>query len=497
MATTDGSRAVSVSRGDRRRARRTGARSVGLRLQHTLLLVLGVTLLSAGSSARQRADAQDRSALLGATIGLGMKFEQGQPLSDLAMLPELGVRWVRDTVRWHDIEPVAGAFRPFSSAFERRLSFYREHDIGIVFLLAYGNDHAYPPTSDLPHRAVDPQAFARYAAEVARRLKRADVRFVLEVWNEPHNFVLRPLLGGAWHGKPPAPWVDHYVRMVAEVVKRVAAIDPKITVLSDDDMWLLHYRFLEAGLPRALGGFAVHPYSKYAPEIAAVASDTPWVKPFTVVDADRSFASAVRRLREQGRSKLGRAPQVWITEWGWPVGANSPDGPISEARVAAYLPRAYILAHASGVVATCWFSAQDRTDGKLGLTANDGTRRASYFALKTLSSQLAEHELVRQVAGMSHPTSGLQAFLFRRKNRFKLAVWHVAGTPTRVALTGPLRGAAVIDVLGRPATVKEGGDDAFVVAAEAPLYLDGVRGDLLTSEAALSRLLAPATPDDQ
>src|SRR6476659_7207428 len=58
------------------------------------------------------------------------------------------------------------------------------------------------------------------------------------------------------------------------------------------------------------------------------------------IDADRSFSSAVRRLREQSQLKLGRSPEMWITEWGFAVGQKVKNGVIlSEDMVAAFVPR--------------------------------------------------------------------------------------------------------------------------------------------------------------
>jgi hypothetical protein len=79
-----------------------------------------------------------------------------------------------------------------------------------------------------------------------------EVEFVFEVLNEPHNFVLRRMFGGEWHGQPPCPWLDHYMKMLHAAVREVKAFDPDIKVLSDEDCTIIHYRFLEAGLPRIL-----------------------------------------------------------------------------------------------------------------------------------------------------------------------------------------------------------------------------------------------------
>lgn len=282
--------------------------------------------------------APDKRRSFGDMVGLGVKFSQGQPVRDLAMLIDLKVRWVRDAIWWPNVEPEKGRFVDFSPAFERQLDFYRRHDIGLIALLTLGNPRAYPPGADTPASPYDPQAFGRFAAQVTRMLRAAGVRFVIEVGNEPHNSAFAKTLGGAWNGRSPSPWVDHYVRMVAEAVEQVKAVDPALKLLSDDDMWVIHYWFLEAGLPAALDGFAIHPYTPGLPERTAVAHDTDWTRPFTVVDPDRSFGSAVRRLREQGRIKLGRPPEIWITEWGWPVGDSTVKGSVSEEALVGYLP---------------------------------------------------------------------------------------------------------------------------------------------------------------
>lgn len=387
---------------------------------------------------------------LGDTIGLNVKFTQGQPLEQLSTLVELGVRWVRDTVDWASLERKPGQFATFPPEFEQRLSFYKRHGIGVVFLLAYGNDVAYPATAAQPHAPIAPTAFGRYAAVVAERLRASGVRFVLEIWNEPHNFVIGPMLSGTWNGSPPAPWLEHYLKMVQEAVRQVKAVDPTVRLLSDDDMWIIHYWYLERGLPKALDGFAFHPYTLASPERVAVDQHTDWLRPFRVVDPDGSFASAVRLLREQGQRKLGHVPEMWATEWGWKLGQPSPWGPVTEGLLASWLPRAYVVAAAAGVRVVCWFSAFDSVDGPLGLITNEGRKRKPYFALRTLSEQLGDAVFVQHAWGKGRDTHGTQAFVFQGARDTRLILWNVDGGFTRIELTGPLLGSKVVDVFGQP-----------------------------------------------
>lgn len=173
---------------------------------------------------------------------------------------------------------------------------------------------------------------------------------MLEIGNEPHNSGFAKALGGAWNGRAPSPWVDHYVRMVDAAVRAVKDFDASIRLLTDDDLWVVRYWYLQAGLPRALDGFAVHPYTPGPPERTAVAHDTDWTRPFRVVDPDRSFGSAVRLLREQARGRLDCTPSIWITEWGWAVDAGS---------VAKAVPEPTLMA--TGLPCVAWNTAAHST----------------------------------------------------------------------------------------------------------------------------------------
>lgn len=407
-------------------------------------------------------------------LGVSTKFAQGQPNSDLSMLTELGVKWARDSVDWNVMEPTAGSYIEFPAAFRERLEFYRTHDIGIIYMLAYDAYTAYKATASNPAAAFDPVAFGNYAVEAAKQLRKAGVRFVLEMWNEPHNMVLRRDLGGSWNGCPPSPWVDHYVKMVKEAVERVKAYDDKIPLVTNDDMWILHYRFLEAGLPRALDGFAFHPYVQGIPERAAIEQNTDWMSPFIGVDADASFASAVRRLREQGVTKLGHTPGMWITEWGWPVNQATASGTtFSEETVAAWLPRAFVLAEAAGAENLCWFSTQDNGDGPMGLTTNAGQRRKTYQTFKVLNENFGDYVYLRQVVGADHRTSGTQAFQFWRDNSSKLIVWSVEPASDWLRLDGQLSAAKVVDAYGQPGVITRNATGVgFVPVGAAPIYLE-------------------------
>lgn len=389
-----------------------------------VLLLSNVLLVIASATER------DSPRLFEDTMCLGVKFSQGQPLHDLEMLKELGVKWVREEIAWSAIEPRKGVYKPLPESLKTRLNFYRANDIGVIFIMAYENGVAYPNKPDAPHDFVNPVAFGRYSAYMARQLKASGVRFVVELWNEPHNstFAKKVHLGGNWQGAPPSPWVDHYVKMVAEAVKRVKALDASIPVITNDDMWVVHYHFLEKGLPKELDGFAVHPYTGGGPpEHTAVKYDTDWTRPYQVVDQDQSFESAVRRLKEQGVKKMGKTPQVWVTEWGWRVGERSPSGAMSESKIALYLPRAFILAANANVDGMCWFSSMDGPDGPMGLKTNDGRKRPAYDAFVKMSQMLARTTFTCELNQELNSTKRAFAFKNTDSGDWVIASWDTNG----------------------------------------------------------------------
>ncbi len=397
-------------------------------------------------------------------VGINVKFAQGEPPADLPLLRQLGVRWVRDSVDWKTLEPMAGRYVPFPRAFQQRLDYYKANDIGLVFGLWYDNTAAYPNNPADPARSTDPAAYGRYAAEIARRLKASGVRFVIELYNEPHNSL--KWIGGTWNGKPPCAWLDRYVAMVSQATK---AVDPSVRLLVCDDMWIIHYWFLEKGLPPTIAGLGIHPYVKGAPERSAVDQDTDWVRPFDVVDADGSFRSAVDRLRDHAAAKLGRTPAIWLTEWGWEDGGMMGDRKITEDTIAAFIPRAYLAALDAGVENLCWFSLRDSVDGPMGLTRNDGTHRRSFDAFATMTATLGDCTTVQHVTGADHPTVGVQAYrLASPDGRTVLVAWDIDGTRDAwLAANGPAR---VTDVLGRPVDIVPGNRPRLHLGP-SPLYI--------------------------
>ena len=374
------------------------------------------------------------NTLFGDMVGLNVKFEQGQPLSEFGTLLDLKVKWVRENVWASNFNATLGVYT-MSAVMQQLTAHCKLNDIGIVALVQINS--------------IDPATFAKFVVEVAKAFKTTGVRFVLQLGNEAHNNQALTALGGNWQGAQvaagvPSPWVARYMQMLAAAVDGVKLVDPAIKTLCCDDMWIVHYWFLEAGLPAGLTGHGFHPYQG-KPEQAAVAWNTDWCQPFQCVDIDGSTGSAVRRLREQHMLKLKQMPEMWATEMGWPQAT-----PAAGITTANYLPRSFIIASEAGVDVLCWFSSQDGPDGAMGIKTNGPANRPSYLAFRTMAQQLGAYKRAKRVAGAGRPTTGVQAFVLDGLTDRKLVVW--TADDTSITAPSPVMLKAV-DVFGGVALI--------------------------------------------
>ena len=124
---------------------------------------------------------------------------------------------------------------------------------------------------------------------------------------------------------------------------------------------------------------------------------------------------------------------------------------------------------AAGVEVMCWFSAHDAVDGPMGLVRSDGVRRNSYFAFKTMTAELSNYRLVRQVAGLNTPTVGLQAFLFEGPQGRKLVAWSADGTARNLLWPRAASLKPIVSVLGRRLSL--GNTPRRVIIGAAPVYI--------------------------
>ena len=217
--------------------------------------------------------------------------------------------------------------------------------------------------------------------------------------------------------------------------------------------------------------------------------DVEWAQPFTVIDENQSFASMIRRVTDEYESKLGHDVELWITEWGYRLGKHvSEDERIDEDLAASFLPRLYILSGANGARVVMWHNLNDMRDGPYGLIRNDGTKRATYTAFRTMSERLGDQRLLEQIEGADHPTEGVQAYLFKGPLEHQLVAWAMTDGHRVEIDTGSSAPLKAYDKFGESVAITYQRDGLPVVElGRSPVYITGVLGDVRLREVENSR----------
>jgi len=408
--------------------------------------------------------ASDKAApdrrLFRSCFGVSCHFAQGMPLSAMDWLTDIGATWMRAEIYWHTVERAPGVYAVPDEA-QAWIDEAARRGLNISLHLGYSNE-AY----DNPW---DPDAYARYAAFVAQTL-RGKVQ-VYHCVNEPHNFGFSSYYGGQWNGAGDSPWIGKYAELVRNTAAAVHQVAPEIPIMPDEDVYVNHYRFLDAGLGPYVPALSIHPYTHDStpPEMTKWAHPTPMDDPYQVADEDGSFVSMLRRLRQHGEDTTGRQFEVWATEWGYLV----PDW-VDEETAAGYLVRMYIVSFANRVRVVCWHNLQDWGDGAFGLVDNGGNKRLTYFAYKQMAETLGDTYLIRQVRGQHNPTRGIHAYLFGRDEQRILVLWNVDNKPQTVQLRGLRPETQVLDTPGHKRPLHIAAGRAELAIDGQPCYVVGV-----------------------
>jgi len=236
--------------------------------------------------------------------------------------------------------------------------------------------------------ATDPEAFGRFAGEVASAVREAGGAVAYEVWNEPDE----PQF---WGGTVD---VAHYVRILRAAAPRIRDGDPRAKVLlgpttGNNADWLRSvYRH---GARRSFDGVAVHTDT-------ACLVDPP--SAFTRVNGriGRWSFLGFRTMRRVMVDHGDARKQIWMTELGWSTATSpcargmwaglKPAG-VTEAQQAANLAEAYrCLARHRYVVSGLWFTLDDSTGhgdelDNYGLRREDGSRKPAWDAFRAVATQ--------------------------------------------------------------------------------------------------------------
>jgi hypothetical protein len=292
--------------------------------------------------------------------------------------------------------------------------------------------------------------------KVVARQKQAGAR-VWEIWNEPN-------LLSFWS---PEPSPEEYTQFLIASYKAIKRADPQALVLGcslagpNGLRYTKPYEFVEEVLKRgggqAMDAISIHPYRQpRTPEESGYLEDLQAISDLT--------------------AKYGRRLPIWITEVGWPT---DPSGS-SESRSAQLLVRSYSLAMAHGIENIAWYDYHDDgvdptyNEHHFGILYNDLTPKPSYFAYRTMATELAGLRFQREVpAG-----DGVSVLVFGNGERREAVAWSHRGTRQLAFQVGDRRRLETVDLMGNPQEAPVVAGVWLATLDETPVFLRDVPASL-------------------
>jgi polysaccharide biosynthesis protein PslG len=394
----------------RRRARRV---LVLLVVIATALGSLGVNALrSAGASSTQGPRYHLVRSHFGLTPGSGFFLDQAHLRSGLDDMEKLGVRWIRSTIPWQNIQPEPNG--PFNwkgvdqLAATLRMPQYRGHfSLIVTFEAPPGWAFAKSRVKHVDCASQPPFDLGEYAhalAALAGHLK--SLAHVFEVENSP-NIARR----GPLHADPYTVWSTPnpcgYAKLITMTTAAVHHAQPGATVLvggiggthdvphqrmaADEflyGLYLYHAKF---------DGVSYHPYSTphlpCAPSKSICAFD-----PNPTMKDNYGMRNGWDRMLNARRVMVAfgdASKKIWITEFGGPTKAQrgTPKA-LSEGEQANLLAAGFQRASQySWVSEICWFTYSDRggnpqadpAGGWMGLIRANGTNKPAFSTYQRLA----------------------------------------------------------------------------------------------------------------
>lgn len=292
---------------------------------------------------------------------------------DWDMIRDAGVKLVRKDLFWHHVESAQGKYD--FGGYDRLLDGLEQRGIRALFILCYNSPvHEKAETSEEGRKA-----YARYAAEAARRYKGRKVLW--ELWNEPN--VKEFWKGPGDHNSD--AFADQYVALVREAVPAMRAADPDCFIMAGATscLWSMSFKWLDRcfkqGLLQAdIDGLSVHPYGFPRPELC--------------------IREGYGRLREMMNENGGKDIPILNSEVGYDIGGPflgpSPDKEQRLHYQAWHFVRQNLVDRMCDVRTTLWYLWKDK---EFGVVNPDRGERPTYAAAKTLASELGGFRFVSRV----------------------------------------------------------------------------------------------------
>jgi hypothetical protein len=409
-----------------------------------------VAALMGGHSASAQGDAPARPA----ATPWGVSSSASSIRDHTEWFPKMtqaGVSSVRLFPEWRSFEPTRGTWNwgP-GDALMKAAADNRIEITAILMGSAPGTRAAHT----FPMDNLD--AWSDYVSTVVGRYKQ-QVR-CWEVWNEGNGSF------NAGHHT-----TADYARLAATTYAAAKKADPQakvgLSVASFDAPYLNQAirALAKAGKPNRFDFLCIHPY-EIADGLASPDGEVPFLW-MTRLLRDALKASAPERADAE----------IWITEVSRRI-EKKKGHVVTEQAAAKALVKMYTLALAQGIARIQWFEARDPIgeDQGFGLLNRDGSARASYRALKALTTCLGPAPRYLGWLALGRDGRGY-GFVFAGRSAPVLVAWMPAGRMDRsLSLAGEVER---IDPLGTAGTRLEAGQ--ALELADAPVLVVGLPPDLV------------------
>lgn len=314
--------------------------------------------------------------------GISIHFTRGNT-TDLDMMAAAGIKTVRTDFVWRDIETQKGVYN--WAAYDELVNNLVRRGMRPYFILDYSNPlyedvHIlsqngvpYAAYIDSPNSPDSMAAFAAWAKVAAIRYQSKNV--IWEIWNEPN-------LVDFWK---PTPNVGDYTTLSKTTCDAIHSAVPSAQVVggaTSGMAWDFLYAYLGSGVLSCIDAVSVHPYRGVGPEtVSAEVFYLQWV-------IDQYAPSA----------RVGKIPLI-SGEWGYPT----QNGSYTLDYQAAYAVRMQLNNLLNNIPISIWYDwKNDGTDPtnrehNWGIVTSTLSPKPAYYAMKTLSQQLAGYTLVSRI----------------------------------------------------------------------------------------------------
>ncbi|NUQ36311.1 MAG: hypothetical protein HUU23_00635 [Caldilineales bacterium] len=352
--------------------------------------------------------------------------------------------WVNIRLHWYKVEAQPGRYN--WSDWDIKLNQMAAQNYRVSVTID-GNPSWAAETSCGPIRQEYVDDFAAMLAAAVRRYSGPPHNVThWSIYNEPDNSnaVDYDWLGGCWgQGHPrwpnpkraPGASGTAYAEMMKIVYPAMKAANPDIMVangaLAYD--WFLYMDaggifdpyflddFLAAGGADYIDIIDFHYYEDFAYR---------WLDPAVFDRYNQGVIFKARYIQDQVLELGGVLKPIMCTEIGLP--SINDQGEPREERQARYVIQSFARAMSADIAPIFWFMGVDLwQDKKFGLLRSNLRAKPSFYAFKTVATELANAEFVRPRNDL---ISRFEGYEFNALGRTKTVIWEHSGTPVALPI---------------------------------------------------------------